>query len=57
VEKSWWRRTTDWDSRSSAFRAVVKLVDENNLQRGSREISVQGDDCSVVIDALGLTSA
>ena len=40
---------------SGAFRAVVKLVDENNLQRGSREISVQGDDCSVVVDALGLT--
>ncbi len=37
------------------FRAVVKLVDENNLQRGAREISVQGDDCSVVIDAIGLT--
>jgi hypothetical protein len=38
-----------------AFRAVVKLVDRNNTQRGAREISVQGGDCSVVIDALGLT--
>ena len=38
-----------------AFHAVVKLVDENNLQRGAREISVRGDDCSVVIDAMGLT--
>ena len=37
------------------FRAVVKLVDENNLQRGAREISVEGDDCSAVIDAMGLT--
>lgn len=38
-----------------AFRAEVKLVDENNLQRGSREISVAGNDCSVVVDAMGLT--
>jgi hypothetical protein len=39
----------------SVFRAAVKLVDENNWQRGSRAIAVQGSDCSVVIDALGLT--
>lgn len=38
-----------------AFRAVVELIDENSVQRGSREISVDGSDCSVVVDALGLT--
>ena len=40
---------------NGAFRAVVKLVDENNLQRGARAIAVQGGDCSAVIDAMGLT--
>jgi hypothetical protein len=40
---------------SGAFRTQVKLVDENNLEHGAREISVRGDDCSDVIDALGLT--
>jgi hypothetical protein len=36
------------------FSAVIKLVDETNTERGAREIFVHGDDCSAVIDALGL---
>lgn len=40
---------------SGAFHAVVKLVDENNLQRGIRAISAQGDDCSAIIDAVALS--
>jgi hypothetical protein len=43
------------DRSNDAFRAVVKLVDANNLQRGSRELSVRGSDCSAVIDVLALT--
>ncbi|MGA7121472.1 MAG: hypothetical protein WBY94_15310 [Polyangiaceae bacterium] len=53
-----WARDTlfaEIQRSGGVFRAVVKLVDENNLQRGAREISVKGDDCSVVIDAIGLT--
>jgi pyruvate/2-oxoglutarate dehydrogenase complex dihydrolipoamide acyltransferase (E2) component len=38
-----------------AFRVLVKLVGADNLQRGAREIAVRGDDCSAVIDAMGLS--
>jgi hypothetical protein len=43
------------DHHNQTFRGVVKLVDENNLQRGARDLSVKSADCSVVIDALALT--
>jgi hypothetical protein len=46
---------TEIDRSGDAFRAVVKLVDANNLQRGARELSVRGSDCSAVIDVLALT--
>jgi hypothetical protein len=46
---------TEIDRSDDAFRAVVKLVDANNMQRGSRELSVRGSDCSAVIDVLALT--
>src|SRR5262245_7141251 len=32
-----------------AFRVVVKLIDADNRQRGSRELVVRGDDCSPAI--------
>jgi hypothetical protein len=43
------------DRSGDAFRAVVKLVDADNHQRGARELSVRGSDCSAVIDVLALT--
>jgi hypothetical protein len=46
---------TEIDRSGDAFRAVVKLVDANNMQRGARELSVRGSDCSAVIDVLALT--
>jgi hypothetical protein len=53
-----WARDTlfaEIERTRSGFRFVAKLVDEHNLSRGSREISVVSDDCSDVVDALGLT--
>ncbi len=41
----------------SSFVARIALVDEQNMQRGEREISVEGTDCSPVIDAVGLTAS
>jgi hypothetical protein len=38
-----------------AFRVVVKLVGADSRPRGVREISVGGDACSTVIDALALS--
>jgi len=38
-----------------AFHVDLKLVDDNNMQRGARSISVKGSDCSGVIDAMALT--
>jgi hypothetical protein len=38
-----------------AFRLEIKLVDDNNRQRGSRDIAVQGDECADIIDVMGLT--
>jgi hypothetical protein len=43
------------DRSGDAFRAVVKLVDADNRQRGARELAVRGADCSAVIDVLALT--
>jgi len=40
---------------AGAFRARVKLVDDTNTERGAREMSVPGDDCAAVIEAIGLT--
>ena len=40
---------------SHAFALVVKLIDANHKQRGARAMSVKGDDCSAVIDAIGLS--
>ena len=37
------------------FHVDIKLVDGDNLQRGGRDITVKGNDCSAVIDAMGLT--
>ena len=41
--------------RGHAFHIVAKLIDSNNLPRGARDMVVPGDDCSVAIDALGLS--
>ncbi len=38
-----------------AFALVVKLIDASHKQRGARAMSVKGDDCSAVIDAIGLS--
>jgi hypothetical protein len=38
-----------------AFHAEIKLVDEQDRQRGARTITVSGDDCAAVIDAMALT--
>jgi hypothetical protein len=38
-----------------AFRVVVKLIGADSRPRGVREISVGGDACSAVIDALALS--
>jgi hypothetical protein len=43
--------------KDGAFLVRIKLVDDNNMQRGAREISVKGQDCSAVIDAIGLTTS
>jgi len=40
---------------AGAFRTRVKLVDDTNTERGAREMSVPGDDCAAVIEAIGLT--
>lgn len=37
------------------FHADLKLVDDRNLLRGGREISVTSTDCTAAIDAIGLT--
>jgi hypothetical protein len=37
------------------FHVAVKLIDQNGSQRGARDITVRADDCSGVIDALGLS--
>jgi hypothetical protein len=37
------------------FRVEIRLVDRDNHQTGARDISVRDDDCSAVIDAMGLT--
>jgi len=53
-----WARETlfvEIDRTPRAFHVVVKRVDAQNRQRGAREISVRGDDCSAVIDAMGLS--
>jgi hypothetical protein len=41
--------------RGALFQIEIKLVDDANRQRGSRDIAVAGDACADVIDALGLT--
>jgi hypothetical protein len=41
----------------AAFFARIQLVDDHNMQRGARDISVKGEDCSAVIDAIGLTTS
>jgi hypothetical protein len=38
-----------------AYRVDLKLVDDHNLLRGARQISVAGSDCAAAIDAMGLT--
>jgi hypothetical protein len=38
-----------------AFLVELKLVDERNLLRGARQLSVTGVDCAAAIDAAGLT--
>ncbi len=38
-----------------AFLVELKLVDDHNLLRGARQISVTGIDCAAAIDAAGLT--
>ncbi|HEV3189211.1 MAG TPA: hypothetical protein VGY54_01870 [Polyangiaceae bacterium] len=40
---------------AGAYRTRVKLVDDTNTERGAREMSVPGDDCAAVIEAIGLT--
>ena len=38
-----------------AFRTRVKLVDDTNTERGARAMSVPGNNCATVIEAIGLT--
>ncbi|HEX4448021.1 MAG TPA: hypothetical protein VH044_14835 [Polyangiaceae bacterium] len=38
-----------------AFRVELKLVDDQNLQRGTREITVKTGECAGVLDAMALT--
>jgi hypothetical protein len=40
---------------ASSFRAEVKVVDEDNRARGTREIAVEGEDCTPLVDAMALT--
>jgi hypothetical protein len=40
---------------SGTYRVQIKLVDRKNLLVGERAFSVKGDDCSTVVDAMGLT--
>jgi hypothetical protein len=55
-----WARDTlfvEITRRDEAFFVRIKLVDDNNMQQGAREISVMGQDCSAIIDAIGLTTS
>jgi hypothetical protein len=40
---------------SGTYRVQIKLVDGTNLLVGERTLSVKSDDCSTVVDAMGLT--
>lgn len=37
------------------YHAAIKLVGDDNRLRGGRDLSVTSDDCSSVVDAMGLT--
>jgi hypothetical protein len=41
--------------KGGAYRAEIKLVDEENRLLGDRSLTMKGDDCGAVIDAMGLT--
>jgi hypothetical protein len=41
----------------ATFRVEIKLVADDNTRRGARELAVKGDDCSTVIDAIGLSAS
>jgi hypothetical protein len=41
--------------RDGALRGEVQLTGADGTKRGAREISVPGDDCSAVLDAIALT--
>jgi hypothetical protein len=38
-----------------AYHAAIKLVGDDSRLRGARDLAVRSDDCSTVIDAMGLT--
>lgn len=38
-----------------AYKARIKLVDENNIVRGTRELTHNGDKCADMIDTMALT--
>ncbi|HEY8038517.1 MAG TPA: hypothetical protein VIF15_01935 [Polyangiaceae bacterium] len=38
-----------------AFHVEIKMVDQDNLQRGARSLAVKGSDCAAVVDAMALT--
>jgi len=40
---------------AGAYKARIKLVDENNIVRGTRELTHNGDKCADMIDTMALT--